>query len=185
MLPLYAFLIKLGFKVKQGGRLINPSSVFYTDRNKYYEMLSTADSLKDNDILHWCEYFLLGLKNEVEKIDSLLELDYVKSAILIPVLKFALEQEHITRQEHEILNYLVNKADLSMKAEELTSLGITNSKEKSRIMAKLKEKNMITPTVENGRIYTLKFINNYLLRGAIKVLQQNGFISDFLNEVKK
>jgi hypothetical protein len=54
------------FKVKNG-RIINPSSVFYTDRDKYYDMLSKADSLEDGNILQWCEYFLLGLKNEIEK----------------------------------------------------------------------------------------------------------------------
>jgi Fic family protein len=34
----YALLIKLGFRVKNG-RILNPSSVFYADRNKYYKML--------------------------------------------------------------------------------------------------------------------------------------------------
>lgn len=62
----YAILIKLGFKVKQG-RLVNPSSVFYTDRDQYYDMLSCADSLEVKDLLSWCEYFLRGLKNEIER----------------------------------------------------------------------------------------------------------------------
>ena len=68
----YAFLIKLGFKVKQG-RLINPSSVFYANRDQYYDMLSYADTLEPRDLLAWCEYFLIGLKNEIEKIDHLLK----------------------------------------------------------------------------------------------------------------
>ncbi|WP_162845254.1 Fic family protein [Hydromonas duriensis] len=179
----YAFLIKLGFKVKQG-RIINPSSVFYTDRDRYYEMLSKADSLKDGDVLGWCEYFLLGLKNEIEKIDSLLDVKYVKSEILLPVLKYALDQQHITQQEFNILHYLINKQDLSMKAEELSLLGIEGSKEKSKVMGKLKDKNIIMSTTPNGRIYTLKFINNYLLRGVMKVLERNGFVSDFLNTAR-
>ena len=104
----YAFLIKLGFQVRNG-RIINPSSVFYTDRDKYYDMLSIADSLEDNDILNWCEYFLLGLKNEIEKIDSLLDKKYVKEELLIPTLKIALDNEHITTQEHKILKYLIEK----------------------------------------------------------------------------
>lgn len=66
----YAFLIKMGFQVKTG-RIINPSSVFYTDRDKYYEMLSKADSRTDSDILEWCEYFLLGLKNEIRRVKFL------------------------------------------------------------------------------------------------------------------
>jgi len=176
----YAFLIKLGFQVKNG-RIINPSSVFYTDRDKYYEMLSKADSLKKDDLLAWCEYFLLGLKNEIEKIDSLLDMDYVKKQILLPTLEIAYDSEHITGQEFKILEYLINRDDMSMKAEELSFLGITGSKKKSTIMGKLKAKNIIVPITPGGRIYTVKFVNNYLLRGIMKVLKDNGFVSDFLN----
>ena len=176
----YAFLIKLGFQVKNG-RIINPSSVFYTDRDMYYDMVAKADSLEASDILAWCEYFLRGLKNEIEKIDSLLNVEYVRTEILLPTLKYALEREHITDLEHKVLQYLVNKEDASMKSEELSQLGINNSKEKSKIMTKLKDKNIIISTTPNGRIYTLKFINNYLLRGVMRILEQKGFVSDFLN----
>lgn len=176
----YAFLIKLGFQVKQG-RIINPSSVFYTNKDKYYDMLSQADSLNDSDILEWCEYFLLGLKNEIEKIDSLLDMNYVKSNILVPTIKLALQNQHITSQEYKILEYMINNDDMSMKSEELSFLGITDSKQKSRTMAKLKDKKIIMPTLPNGRIYTLRFVNNYLLRGIMKILDNNGFVSDFLN----
>jgi Fic family protein len=176
----YAFLIKLGFKVKNG-RLINPSSVFYTDRDKYYEMLSLADSLKNEDILTWCEYFLLGLKNEIEKIDSLLNKEYVKKQILLPTLHVAYEAKQITDQEFKILEYLINKNEMSMKSEELSFIGVTDSKKKAIIMGKLKEKNIIAPVTEGGRIYTIKFVNNYLLRGIMRILKENGFVSDFLN----
>ncbi|MFA5460594.1 MAG: Fic family protein [Sulfurimonas sp.] len=176
----YAFLIKLGFQVKTG-RIINPSSVFYTDRDKYYDMLSKADSLKDDDILSWCEYFLLGLKNEIEKIDSLLNQEYVKKHLLLPTLQIAREAQQINNLEFKILDYLINKDDMSMKSEELSALGITDSKKKSIVMGKLKEKNIIVPVTKGGRIYTIKFVNNYLLRGIMKVLRENGFVSDFLN----
>ena len=176
----YAFLIKLGFKVKTG-RIINPSSVFYTDRDRYYDMLSNADSLTDKDILQWCEYFLLGLKNEIEKIDSLLNQDYVKNNILLPALKLARQSEHVTAQEFDILEYLINKSDMAMKSQELESMGITSSKQKSAVIKKLKDKGIMISTEENGRVYTLKFTNNYLLRNVIKILEKNGFISDFLN----
>lgn len=69
----YAFLIQLGFNVK-AGRIVNPSSVFYTDRDKYYEMLGKADTLGDQDTLEWSEYFLLGLKNQIEKLIASLNL---------------------------------------------------------------------------------------------------------------
>jgi len=36
----------------------------------------------------------------------------------------------------------------------------------------------------SGSDIAIKFVNNYLLRGVMKVLEQNGFISDFLNKAK-
>jgi Fic family protein len=180
----YAFLIKLGFQVK-AGRIINPSSVFYSDRDQYYNMLSTADSLEDNDILLWCEYFLLGLKNEIEKIDSLLNKEYVNKEILLPTLKIAREAKQITEQEFKILDYLINKDEMAMKSEELDFLGTMTSKNKSIIMGKLKDKKIIKPVTDGGRIYTIQFANNHLLRGIMKVLTAKGFVSNFLNNNDK
>ena len=177
----YAILIKLGFKVKNG-RIINPSSVFYSDRNKYYDKLACADSLKKEDLLRWAEYFLLGLKNEIEKIDSLLQKKYVKEKILVPAIDFALDRENVTKKEYIILEYLLKKDSFSMKSEELGELGINNSVQKSRVMKALKEKGMIKAIKSGGRIYTIHFVNNYLLRGIIKELDKEGFISDFLNK---
>lgn len=177
----YVLLIKLGFKVKNG-RIINPSSVFYTDRDKYYDMLGKADSLNDSDVLAWAEYFLIGLKNEIEKIDSLLSREYVREKILLPALIFSLDRENVTEKEFKILKYLLSKKEMLIKAEELTKFGITNSLQKSRIMAKLRKKNIIKPIKKGGRIYTISFVNNYLLRGIIKSLTDEGFVSDFLNK---
>lgn len=177
----YALLIKLGFNVKKG-RIINPSSVFYTDREKYYEMLASADSLSDDDLLAWAQYFLMGLKNQIQKIDSLLEAEFVKDKILIPTLKFALDRKLITDQEYEILEYLVNKDDMAIKSRELDSFGITDSSQKSYVMGKLREKGMVKAIKEGGRIYTIRFANNYLLRGIIKALEDNGFVAEFLQE---
>jgi len=176
----YAFLIKLGFRVKNG-RILNPSSVFYANRNKYYQMLAKADSLKDNDILAWCKYFLSGLKNEVEKIDSLLDRDYVQNKILFPALRFALDNKHITEREYKILHYLVSRDEMQIKSEELEKVGITGSVNKSRVMARLKDKNIVHPIKEGGRIYTISFVNNILLRGVVENLTKEGFVSDFLN----
>ena len=177
----YTLLIKLWFKVKNG-RLLNPSSVFYTNRDEYYNMLSRADSLKDEDILAWCEYFLRGLKNEIEKIDSLLNISYVRNEVLLPMLKEARQKEYVTQKEFDILKYLINKEDMSIKSTELEKLGIKESKKKAEMIAKMKSKKILMPTKENGRIYTISFANNYLLRTIINILHKKGFVSDFLEK---
>jgi len=179
----YAFLIKLGFNVKTA-RILNPSSVFYTDREKYYDMLSRADSMSDTQLLEWCEYFLLGLKNEIEKIDKITERDFVKEKILIPAIKLSLERKYITDNEYDILNKIINSKGMAIKSADLSDLGFTTSQQKTYAMSKLRERKMVMPTENNGRIYTICFSNNYLLRSIMQVLSNNGFVADFLNTNK-
>jgi len=175
----YALLIKLGFQVKND-RILNPSSVFYTDRDRYYDMLAKADSLTADDLLAWCEYFLSGMKNELEKIDSLLSLDFVRNELLLPMLKLAKERQYITEKEHKILAYLVSQENMAMKSSELSHFDITGSRQKSYIISRFKDKKMLMPTQQGGRIYTISFGNNYLLRAVMAVLDQKGFVSEFL-----
>jgi len=177
----YALLIKLGFQVRNG-RILNPSTVFYTDRDRYYDMLSRADSLSPDDILAWCEYFLSGLKNEIEKIDSLLSIAYVREQLLYPMLDLSREREYITELEYKVLKYLIQKEDMSMKAQELEHFGITASKKKSEVISKLRDKKILTPIKEGGRIYTISFVNNYLLRSVMEILNKEGFVSNFLEQ---
>ena len=46
----------------------------------------------------------------------------------------------------------------------------------SRTIKKLIKNKMLTPTKENGRKYVLRFDNNYLLRGIIRKMDQEGFL---------
>jgi len=177
----YAFLIKLGFNVK-AGRIVNPSSIFYSDRDKYYEMLGKADTLDNQGALDWSEYFLSGLRDQIEKIDSLTQSEFTRDKILFPTIKYAFERMHITKQEFEILSYLIKTPEMAIKSSELEKIGIKKTQQKTYAMKKLKEKRMISPTKENGRIYTIIFANNYLLRSIIKTLKDNGFVAEFLNQ---
>jgi Fic family protein len=176
----YSLLIKFGFRVKEG-RIINSSCIFFSDRDKYYDMLLKADSLKDEDLLTWYEYFLGGLKNEIEKVDAILNKHYVVKNIMLPVIKSAQKDKLLTPQEFKILRCLIEKDDMQIKSGDLSFLDNLAHAQKTRIINKLKDKRMIIPLKESGRVYTINFINNYLLRGVIKILKNNGFIADFLN----
>lgn len=177
----YALLIKQGFQVKSG-RILNPTAIFCMDRNKYYDMLALADSEEEDKVLEWCLYVLEGLRAEIEKIDNLLNLNYIVDVILLPMLSYALEREHITKREHQILSAIVKSNEMSIKSADLENiLGEESSVQRSRILKKLKDKAMIIPLKESGRIYTIGFANNYLLRGIIHILRENGFIPDSLD----
>lgn len=178
----YALLIKQGFQVKTG-RILNPTAIFCMDRDIYYNKLGLADTGEKKGILEWCEYVLRGLRDEIKKIDHLLDRDYMNEKILIPALSFALERKLITREEFQILAFLVRKKDMELKSADLESLlGVKDSVARARILNGLKKKGMLIATVEGGRIYTIGFQNNYLLRGVIRVLEENGFIPESLNK---
>ena len=178
----YALLIKQGFQI-QNGRILNPTAIFCMDRDMYYEMLASADSGEKDKTLAWCFYVLDGLKNEIEKIDKLLDLSYMTTSILVPVLTFALEREHITKREFSILHVVVTDPNMCIKSSNLESIiGKESPVQRSRIIKRLKEKQMLIPLKKNGRIYTIGFANNYLLRGVTHVLRNNGFIPASLDK---
>lgn len=177
----YALLIKQGFQVKSG-RILNPTAIFCMDRDQYYKMLSLADSGEEEKTLEWCLYVLEGLRTEIEKIDKLLDLNYIINTILIPMLLYSLEREHITKREYEILSALVRSKNMSIKSADLEKMiGQESPVQRSRILKKLKDKNMLIPLKKNGRIYTIGFANNYLLRGIMYILEKNSFVPAFLN----
>jgi Fic family protein len=113
----------------------------------------------------------------------LLQKKYVVDKIILPALSQALERKYITDTEYIILKYIVQAREMTIKSEELEKvLWIKDSVKKSRYMNKLKEKNMIKPITDNGRIYTIHFTNNYLLRSIIAMLDKQWFVADFLNK---
>lgn len=178
----YAFLIKQGFQVKDY-RILNPTAIFCMDRDEYYRMLSLADSGKEEDVLAWCTYVLEGLRIEIEKIDRLLNLKYVTNSILLPSLDFALEHENITKQEFEILSALVKNKDMAIRSADLEKIiGAESAVQRSRILKRLREKRMLLPLKEKGRVYTIGFANNYLMRGVVRVLEKNSFVPVSLNK---
>ena len=171
----YAMLIKYGFKVDMGGRIINPTAVFCSDREKYYQFLSLADKGDDNNLLKWCEYVLSGLKDEINKIDRLLDYNYLAKKILLPALGFALARKHITEIEYKVLAITVRRQE--MQAGNLKPV-LPNKlpAEISRIIRRLREKKMLQPKQKNTRKYVLRFESNYLLRGIIEMLDKENFL---------
>lgn len=181
----YALLIKQGFKVKSG-RILNPTAIFCMDRNEYYDMLALADTGQEENVLQWCTYVLRGLLTEIEKVDRLLNLDYMTNDILLPALSYALDRKHITPREYDILRTVVKNENMIIKSADLKSIiGQESSVQRSRIIKGLREKNMLfSPFKERGRRYTIGFANNYLLRGIIHILEEKSFIPEFLSKSK-
>lgn len=170
----YAMLVKTGFNVNVG-RIINPTAVFCSNRNDYYNNLSLADTGTDQGILAWSEYVLKGLKEEIEKIDKLSEYDFLRVKILYPMINQSLERKYITDIEAKILKKVADKQVIQASDVKEFFIGKVDT-EVSRQIRKLVDKKMLMPEKEGARKYIIRFDNNYLLRGVIKALGEKGFL---------
>jgi Fic family protein len=172
----YALLIKYGFNVKTGGRVLNPTAVFCSDRDKYYEMLACADGGAPPRLEQWCVYVLQGVLSELKKVDQLTRYDYLSSKILLPALAYARSRMLITPQEEAVLLAAV-KAGIAKAAALSAAMPGMNATQRTYQIKKLVERKMLQPIEPNARQYTLGFDNNYLMRGVVHALSQEGFIS--------
>jgi Fic family protein len=170
----YAMLIKHGFRVNIG-RIINPSAIFCSDRNLYYQYLSKADSGKEEDVLEWCNYVLKGLKEEIEKVDRLANFSYLSDKILVPAIHYSAKRKFISDLDARMLKVAAEK----QKVQASDFKNIFQGKlpqEISRQLKRLREMKMLSCVHENSRKYILKFNNNYLLRGIMYAMDQEGLL---------
>jgi Fic family protein len=170
----YAMLIRLGFNIGTG-RILNPTAVFCSNRNEYYQQLSNADTGTDKGVLRWCEYVLMGLKEEIEKIDKLMDYPYLKSEIMLPAIAQSLERKYITDVEAKILKRAIERSVIQASDIREFFVGQDNAII-SRQIKKLIDKKMLVPEKDGARKYIIRFDNNFLLRGIINSLGEKGFL---------
>lgn len=171
----YAMLIKSGFNVHTGGRVLNPTAVFCNDRNAYYANLATADTGTDSGLEAWCLYVLAGIRDELQKVDNLAKYQFLKDEILYPALAYSKDRQLVTAEEAAVLHRAISegefKADLVSAA--LPDLSV---RQRTYLIQKLVKNQMIRAVREGARTYVISFTNSYLLRGVIRALEAKGFI---------
>ncbi len=176
----YAMLIKQGFNVSEG-RILNPTAIFCIDRDKYYSMLALADKGDVGGILEWSGYVLSGLLEEINKIDNLLDMNYLVNRILIPAITTCRNNKSLGALQADILEIaakkmVINAGDIHHLMPKQVSAG------RSREIRKLKDAGLLLPLdsrsriSDKGRSYVLAFANSYLLRGVIEALRKESFL---------
>jgi Fic family protein len=176
----YALLIKYGFNVKTGGRVLNPTAVFCNNRDRYYAMLAQADTGTSKGLEAWCIYVLQGVLDELRKVDKLTDFDYLSDKILSPALAYARERELITAMEEGVLQ-ITAKNGIAKAADLAAAMPGMSDSQRTYQIRKLVERNMLQPIKEGARQYTIGFSNNYLMRGVVRALSNEGFIPPSLN----
>lgn len=176
----YTLLIKYGFNVKSGGRVLNPTAVFCNDRDRYYAMLGQADHGALPGREAWCIYVLEGMLDELRKVDRLTDTHYLIDRILSPALSYARERALLTVMEERVL-LTAARAGVAKAIDLKNAMPGMTEAQRSYQIRKLVERRMLTPIREGARQYTVGFSNNFLMRGVIRALSAEGFIPDALH----
>lgn len=171
----YAQLMKYGFNVDTGGRVLNPTAVFFNDRERYYAMLATADQGTKAGLETWCTYALEGIRDDLEKVNRLTDYRYLTRYILAPAITFARDRQWITAAEETVLTTAI-KSGVVKSSDIAQALPKLPAGQRTYQIKKLVDQGMLLPISTNARQYTIGFSNSYLIRGTIKALREQGFI---------
>ena len=114
---------------------------------------------------------LQGILDELRKVDQLTGFGYLRDKILLPAIAYAKERELISAKSG-----IAKAADLAAAMPGLTPAQRTHQ------IKKLVERKMLQPIKEGARQYTIGFSNNYLMRGVVRALSNEGFIPPTLNK---
>ena len=179
----YTLLIKYGFNVKTGGRVLNPTAVFCSDRGRYYAMLGQADGGTSDGRERWCVYVLDGMLDELKKVDRLTDANFLIERILTPALHYARSRELLTPLEEALL-LITARAGIAKAADFKSAMPKLSDTQRTYQIRKLVERRMLVPLHEGARQYTVGFSNSTLIRGVMRALSAEGFISDELSSPK-
>jgi len=172
----YAMLIKYGF-LKRKKTLLNPSSIFCMDRQKYYDMLAKADTGSRDGIEKWCEYVANGILGEINKMFRLLDRDFAVKNLIIPAIKESRKDEHLSEKEYQIL-IIATEKDVIQASDVASIFGTTRSDKVrcSRFLASMVEKELLLRPPKAPKKYVARFFNKSLLPYVMAVMSENGLI---------
>ncbi len=172
----YAMLIKYGF-LKRKKTLLNPSSFFCMDRQKYYDMLAKADVGSREGIEEWCEYVANGILGEINKMFRLLDRDFAVKNLIIPAIKESRRDEHISEKEYQILMIATEK-DVIQASDVASIFGTTRSDKVkcSRFLSSMVQKELLLRPPKAPKKYVARFFNKSLLPYVMSAMSENGLI---------
>lgn len=170
----YAVLIKYGYQIDSKGRILNPTAVFCSNREAYYQNLMIADRLDNDSILEWCRYVLSGIKIEFEKLKLLADQEYLTNNVLIPATVELLSRGIVNLDELAILKIGVANEEFK-KADVVSAVGKSTA-QVSRILAALKEKNLISTISE--RKYSINYFNKNFISVIASRLKSQGLLPE-------
>jgi Fic family protein len=176
----YAMLVKQGFTSASDYRAVNPTAVFGSDRQGYYDNLEAADSLTNAGIVAWCTYVLAGLNTDLKKLSRLSDADFVITQILIPAIERLRAAGGLTVGEARALGIAARRT--VVKAGDLAEALPGSAATRSQAVRRILDRHLLKPVVEGGRTYQLVFAPNDLTVHIVNRLDAVGLLPRILHD---
>lgn len=170
----YFMLLKLGFP-GPSQRIINPTFSLAYEPEKYLELLNKADLGREADMCQFYEFALTGLRDDMARMDQLLDYGFLKEEIIIPALNHPLFERLFTDQDRQIMDIAVEK-QVFQASDIRMYFPSKHPSEISKMLRWLKEKELIINLEENSRKYAINLQNKYLIKQIIAKLDKKGFL---------
>jgi Fic family protein len=170
----FVMLRKQGF----GGpmnRIVNPTFSFCWDPEKYIRLMRKADSDKEKDLFAFIEFTLEGLRNDMLRMDRLLQYDIIRDDILKPAFKHPLFERLFSEQDKLIIDLAIEK-QIFQAGDIRLYFPQKHPTEISKMIKWLRDKEMIIGIDENARKYAINLENKYLVKQIVGKLDRAGFI---------
>ena len=94
---------------------------------------------------------------------------------MFPTIELGSERGYLNDIEVNILTVGIKAQRFKATDLEAILKGLS-SRQRTHQLSKMKEAGFIRPLKENGRTYYVNFMNNFLMRNLIRVLEEEGFI---------
>jgi len=173
----YAILELMGYGVRRG-QILNPTAVFYADRQQYYDRLNAADSGDNTSLVQWADYFLGGLVDEIKKIDRLLDRRFMLDKLLNPILRQAWETKRISDDEYQILRFSFNQRGMAFVSGDINkALGQQKKPvERSRLIKRMRAMGIIETDYNAKQRYVIALFSPVFTTYVVDVLIREGFV---------
>ncbi|MDN4640785.1 Fic family protein [Agreia sp. PsM10] len=176
----YAMLVKQGYTSASDYRAVNPTAVFGSDRQGYYDNLEAADSLSDEGIVAWCTYVLSGLNTDLKKLGRLTDQNFVTNELLIPAIERLRSAGGLTSGEAAALGVAARKT--IVKAGDLDKALPGSPSTRSQAIRRLTDRNLLRAVAPGARSYQLIFAPNELTVHMVNRLDVSGLLPRILTE---
>lgn len=174
----YAMLRRHGFVSSVGLRAVNPTAVFGNDREGYYNALAAADSLSNDGAIEWCTFFVRGIQEDLERLSSLQDFQFVRDELLYPVVDQLVRSGVATSAQGNALRETI--ARQPVKAGDLAGALPGTASQRSHAIREMLERELLEQAPQGPRFYAFPVLSPVIAPMVIQRLDTLGYLPRIL-----